>query len=181
MIGRDATGRVRAVVADLWGDGRGWILVVIAVGWALAIGIRLVFPALLPAVRRSFGMSLSTAGLLITVLWGAYASMQFPGGILADRYGERVVLVVAIALGGLGVVAVTAATTTVAFFAGAVGVGVGVGLYGTTRLTVLSDVFTERTGTAIGIAQATGNVGTMGLPPIAAAIAAAVGWRLGFV
>jgi len=84
------------------------VLVAIAVGWALAIGVRLVFPALLPAVRRSFGMSLSAAGLLITVLWGAYASMQFPGGILADRYGERAVLVAAIALGGLGVVAVAA-------------------------------------------------------------------------
>lgn len=180
MIGDGSAGRVRASVADLWGGGRGWILVVIAVGWALAIGIRLVFPALLPAVRRSFGMSLSTAGLLITVLWGAYASMQFPGGILADRYGERVVLVVAIVLGGLGVVAVTAATTTVTFFAGTIGVGVGVGLYGTTRLTVLSDVFADRTGTAIGIAQATGNVGTMGLPPLAATIGAAVGWRLGF-
>ncbi|AXG09401.1 MFS transporter [Haloplanus rubicundus] len=184
MIGversRDAVARVRTAANELRGDGRGWVLVVVAVGWALAIGVRLVFPALLPAVRRSFGMSLSTAGLLITVLWGAYASMQFPGGILADRYGERAVLVAAIALGGLGVVAVAAATTTVTFFLGTVGVGVGVGLYGTTRLTVLSDVFTDRTGTAIGIAQATGNVGTMALPPLAATIAAAVGWRLGF-
>jgi MFS family permease len=178
--GRDAVSRVRTVAADLWSDGRGWVLVVIAVGWALAIGVRLVFPALLPAVRRSFGMSLSTAGLLITALWGAYASMQFPGGILADRYGERAVLVAAIALGGLGVVAVAAASTTATFFLGTVGVGVGVGLYGTTRLTVLSDVFADRTGTAIGIAQATGNVGTMALPPLAATIAAAVGWRLGF-
>jgi MFS family permease len=178
--GRDAVSRMRTAANELRGDGRGWVLVVIAVGWALAIGVRLVFPALLPAVRRSFGMSLSTAGLLITVLWGAYASIQFPGGILADRYGERAVLVAAIALGGLGVVAVAAATTTVAFFAGTVGVGVGVGLYGTTRLTVLSDVFTDRTGTAIGIAQAAGNVGTMALPPLAATVAAAVGWRLGF-
>ena len=101
--GRDTVARVRTAADDLRGDGRGWVLVVVAVGWALAIGVRLVFPALLPAVRRSFGMSLSTAGLLITVLWGAYASMQFPGGILADRYGERAVLVAAIALGGLGV------------------------------------------------------------------------------
>ena len=100
--GRDAVSRVRTVASDLRGDGGGWVLVAIAVGWALAIGARLVFPALLPAVRRSFGMSLSAAGLLITVLWGAYASMQFPGGILADRYGERAVLVAAIALGDAG-------------------------------------------------------------------------------
>jgi MFS family permease len=178
MIGGVA--RVRSAAADLWGDGRGWVLVVIAVGWTLAIGVRLVFPALLPAVRRSFGMSLSTAGLLITVLWMAYASTQFPGGLLADRYGERNVLVAAIALGGLGVLVVTGATTTATFFAGTVGVGVGVGLYGTTRLTVLSDVFADRTGTAIGIAQAAGNVGTTVLPPISVAIVAVVGWRWGF-
>lgn len=45
---------------------------------------------------------------------------------------------------------------------------------------MLSDVYPDRSGTAIGVASAAGNVGTTSLPAIGGVVAAAVGRRLGF-
>ena len=53
----------------------------------------MVYPALLPHLRGAYGLSLTTAGLLLTVLWIAYACGQLPGGILADWSGERLLLI----------------------------------------------------------------------------------------
>jgi len=156
------------------------VLVAVAGGWLLGLGVRLVFPAVLPQIRAEFGFDLSTAGLLLSALWVGYAAMQFPGGALADRVGERLVLASSTALTCVGVAGVTLAPGAPAFFVATILVGVGVGLYGTTRLTVLGDVFPERSGTAIGINQAAGNVGTTVLPAVAGLLAVSAGWRYGF-
>ena len=175
-----AVSRVSRAVATLRGDGRGWVLLAVSTGWLLGLGIRLVFPAVLPHIRAEFAMDLTTAGVLLSALWVGYALMQFPGGAAADRFGERTVLVVGLAVTTVGVVGVVVAPGVASFFVGTVLVGVGVGLFGTTRITILSDTFPERRGTAIGFNQAAGNVGTTVMPATAGFLAVAVGWRWGF-
>lgn len=177
---RSWPGRARSSLAALRGDGRGWVLVAVSGGWLLGLGIRLVFPAVLPQIRTAFGMSLSTAGLVLSALWVGYALMQFPGGLAADRFGERTALVAGLLVAVAGVAGVVTAPGVGAFLAGTVLVGVGVGLFGTTRITVLADVFPERSGTAIGVNQAAGNVGTTVMPSAAGLLAASAGWRWGF-
>jgi MFS family permease len=179
--GRLLPTRIGGSLGALRGDGRGWILLAVSVGWLLGLGIRLVFPAVLPHIRESFGMGLTTAGLLLSALWVGYALMQFPGGVAADRFGERTVLVTGLAVTTVGVLGVVVAPGVATFFLGTVLVGVGVGLFGTTRITILSDVFPEHRGTAIGFNQAAGNVGTTVMPAAAGFLAVLVGWRWGFV
>ncbi|MFC6772137.1 MFS transporter, partial [Halorubrum pallidum] len=82
-----------SVVRDLRSEGRGRILVVVAFGWFLSISVRMVYPALLPYIRETYGLTLTTAGLLLTVLWTAYALGQLPAGILGDWLGDRPLLV----------------------------------------------------------------------------------------
>lgn len=178
--GRTVSSRLSTILHDLWRDGRGWILLSIAIGWLLALGVRMVYPAVLPHVRAEFALDLSKAGLLLTVLWMGYASMQFPGGIFGDRYGERAILAVSMGVATVGVVAITVSSTATSFFLSTLFVGIGVGLYGTTRLTALSNTYSERSGTAIGISQAAGNIGTMALPPLAGILAVTISWRWGF-
>jgi len=149
-------------------------------GWLLGLGVRLVFPAVLPRIRAEFSFSLSTAGLLLSVLWLGYAVMQFPGGILADRYGERAMLSGSFIVAAAGLVGVVISPAPVPFFLSTLLIGLGVGLFGTTRLTVLVDTFPNRGGTAIGITQAAGNIGTTLLPATGGLLAAQFGWRVGF-
>lgn len=161
-------------------DGNVWVLGMVSFTWLLGLGIRLVYPALLPYIRTEFNMGLTLAGALLTVLWIGYGTMQFPGGLLADRLGERNVLAGSIAVAAAGTTLAIAAPTVVAFFAGTLLVGIGVGLCGTTRVTVLADVYPRSAGTAIGINQAAGNVGTTLLPAIAGIVAVSLSWRWGF-
>ncbi|AGB17598.1 arabinose efflux permease family protein [Halovivax ruber XH-70] len=167
----------------LWADGRGPSLAVVASTWGLFVGARMILPVLLPDLQDAYGLSLSVASLLVSVLWLFAAVGQLPGGLLADRYSERAVMatgatIVAVALG----LVVTAPTPIVLFAAVAVW-GLGHSMYPIARITVLSKLYPDRLGSALGVTMATGDVGQTILPPIAVAVAAAVAWQagLGFV
>jgi MFS family permease len=172
--------RVADFGSDLWQDGRGWVLVVVSVGWMLVLGGRIVYPALLPLIAADFGIDYATAGLLVGVLWTAYSLMQFPGGVVADWAGERAVLTLSLVASFVGMTAIFLAPAFGAFVVATAILGVGNGIYGTTRVTVLSDTFPDMDTTAISINQASGNLGNTVFPVVAGGIAAAVGWRLGF-
>lgn len=168
------------LLEGLHGDGRGRLLLALAVGWFFLIGVRLTVPALLPFIRAEYGLGLTAAGLLVSLLYGTYAVSQFPGGLLGDVLGERAVLVLAV---GLSTAAVALLALPLAFPAFALAIvlfGIGSALYSPTRLTVLSDTFPGRDGTAIGITLAAGNAGNMTLPAAAGLLAGVLGWRAGF-
>lgn len=171
---------LQTVGGDLWSGGRGRILVAVAVGWFLSLGVRLTFPVLLPYLRPTFGMDLTVAGLLLTVLWLSYALGQFPGGMLGDRVGEGAVLVASTMLTAATVGLLALSTSVALLFATTALFGASTALYGPTRYTIISDIYPDRDGTAIGITLAAGNVGNAVLPAVAGVLATALTWRLGF-
>jgi MFS family permease len=171
---------LRAVAHDLLRDGRGWILLGVAGGWFLSLGVRLVFPALLPYVREAFALDLTVAGLLLTVLWFAYALGQFPGGIIGDRLGEGNALVLSTVVSGGAIAALALSNSALALFAATSVFGFSTALFGPARFTILSAIYEKRDGTAIGLTLAAGEAGNTILPVGAGVLAAAVSWRLGF-
>lgn len=171
---------IRRETADLGSDGRGWILFAISAGWFLSIGVRVVFPALIPYFQSEFSMSLTAAGLMITALWAAYAFGQFPGGILGDRYGERNMLVFSTALSTVAVIAVAVSPSAAWLYFGTIAFGFATALFGPLRFTIFTHVYPERTGAAVGITMASGNVGNAILPIVAGAVAAYATWQLSF-
>lgn len=177
-------GRARSSAAEtvrvLRADGRGPVLLVVAIGWLLVLGTRVVLPTLLPQVRAAFGFDTATAGLLVSALWGAYAVGQFPAGVLTDRIGERRTLVFGTALVAAGACALALAPTLSVFVVGAVAFGLGAGLYAPPRVTVLSRTYPDRDGTALGVTFSLGNLGAAALPVVAGGLAIWLGWRLGF-
>jgi len=170
---------IRGEGRALWRDGKGPTLVAIAGTWGILLGTRMVYPVLLPYFRESFGLSLSVAGVLVTVLWLGSALGQLPGGLLADRYSERSVMTAGVVVTALAVVGVVIAPTAVALFAATALVGVGQSLYPIARITVLTGMYPDRVGSALGVTMATGDLGQTVLPPVAAAIAAALAWQAG--
>jgi len=164
---------------ELWGDGKGPLLVTIAGGWGVLLGTRMVYPVLLPYLRESFDLSLTVAGLLVTVLWLGSALGQLPGGVLADRYSERAVMTAGTVVVAVALVAVVTAQTPLVLFAATALVGLGQSLYPIARITILSDIYPGRIGSALGVTMATGDLGQTVLPPISGALAAAVAWQLG--
>lgn len=172
---------LREAAADLRSDGRLPTLVTVAGAWFLALGMRLVFPSVLPYLRADLGIDNATAGLLVTLLWTSYALMQFPSGLLADRVGERRVLVGSMAFGSVALFVLWVAGGFGGVAAGMVLYGLGTGFFSTPRVMVISEVYAERVTTALGVVFASGNVGNTVLPALAGVLAASVGWRVSFL
>lgn len=170
----------KRVAVDLWSEGRGKMLVAIAFGWFLSISARMIYPALLPYLRTTYGLTLTTAGLLVTVLWVAYGLGQLPGGMIADWAGERVLLILSslIAAGMLALVVV--ANSPIILFVATTLFGLGTALYGVSRFTILKDIYPDQIGTATGVTMAAGDIGNAVMPPTAGFIAATVAWQYGF-
>ncbi|SEW30710.1 MFS transporter [Natrinema salifodinae] len=172
--------RFRTAAHELWSDGRGWILVGVASGWFLSLGVRLVFPALLPYIRASFSLNLTGAGLLVTVLWTAYALGQFPGGIVGDWVGEGNALLASTVCSGLAIAVVAASWTPALLFAATAVFGFSTALFGPARFTILSAIYDDRDGTAVGLTLSAGEAGNAVLPAGAGVLAAGLSWRAGF-
>lgn len=173
----------RRGVRELWEDGRGISLVSVAVTWGLLNGVRMVYPVIIPYLQSDYGLSLSIAGLLVSVLWFFAAIGQLPGGVLADRYSERILMSIsALVVAGALVLVVTASSPPVLFLATAIW-GLGHSLYPIARITYLSNLYSGRLGSVLGITMATGDIGQTVLPPIATVLVAAIAWQagLGFV
>ncbi|MFB6312297.1 MAG: nitrate/nitrite transporter, partial [Salinirussus sp.] len=152
----------------------------VSLGWFLTLGIRIVYPALLPKISAEFGLDAAASGLLLSALWATYAVLQFPGGVVADIAGERVVLSASLAGTAVAVAAIVVAPTLTLFVIATIGLGVTTGFYGTTRLTILAATFDRMQTTAISVSQAAGNVGNVLLAAGAGVVSVAFGWRWGF-
>lgn len=168
---------VRETVRRLQGGGTGWTLLVVALGWLFVNGFRVVLPALLPQVKADFAIGNASAGFALTVLWGMYALLQFPGGVAADRLGERTLLVTGMVLGTLSLASFYVAPVFALFLLACAGFGIGAGLFGTPRDMFLSKTFPEADNTAYSAAFAAGSLGAAVLPVVATELAARAGWR----
>lgn len=171
--------KLRRLADELWSGGRGPILVTVAGGWFLSLGVRMIYPAVLPQIRAAYGLDLTTAGLLITALWVAYALGQLPGGILDDRFGGGRVLVTSTVVAAITLAFVVTAPSIGVLFGATLLFGFATALYGVARFTILSANYPDHDGMAIGLTMAAGDLGNTLLPPIAGAIAVAVAWELG--
>jgi len=164
---------------DLWKDGKGPSLVAISVGWGLLLGTRMIYPILLPYFRSSFDLSLTVAGFLVTILWLGSAVGQLPSGLLADKYSERTLLAISVVLVAIALIFVITAPTAFILFVATALVGLGQSLYPVARITMLSDIYSDRLGSALGITMATGDLGQTVLPPVAGVLAVAIAWQAG--
>lgn len=165
-------------VSRLRGDGKGWTLLAIALGWVFILGGRFLVPSVLPQVKVTFSVGDFGAGVAVTVIWATYALMQSPAGLLVDRLGERRLLAGSLVLTGGSVLVLGLSPVFLAFLGGCAAFGFATGLYGPARGTALSRTFPNNDGAAIGATLAAGSVGSAVLPFLAGALVGTVGWRL---
>lgn len=160
-------------------EDRSLVLLAVSAGWFLSLGVRMVYPVVLPHLRTAYGLDLGTTGLLLTVLWSTYALGQLPGGMLTDEFGERNVLTTSTLMSAVMLFLVITADYTITLFVTTALFGFTTALYGVARYTAVSKIFPDRDGAAIGVTLAAGNIGNATLPAIAGVIAATFAWQLG--
>ncbi|ERG92271.1 MAG: arabinose efflux permease [Haloquadratum walsbyi J07HQW1] len=165
-------------VSRLRGDGRGWTLIAIALGWVFVLGGRFLVPAVLPQVKTTFAVGNLGVGIAVTLMWATYALMQSPAGILIDRLGEQRLLTGSLLLTAGSVVILGVAPVFIIFLCGCGVFGLATGLYGPARGTALSRTFPSNDSAAIGATLAAGSVGSAVLPLTAGAVVDGLGWRV---
>jgi MFS family permease len=172
--------QIRQIISELTAEGHGSILFIISTGWFFSVGVRYSYPILLPFFQTTYEITLATAGLLVSVLWSAYALGQFPGGILGDYIGEGNILVISTLLSVLGIGIIVVSHSVFILLAGTIVFGFATAFYGPTRFTILTDIYPERSGTAIGVTLASGSLGNTFLPIAGGLLGTYATWRLGF-
>lgn len=157
------------------------MLLLLSLGWlTLQLG-RQVLPPLLPTIIEGLRITPSQAGLALTVLWGLYALSQYPSGRLSDRLSRKTLLVAGLGLLVVGFVLLAGTRTYTTFLVGAAVVGVGAGLYPTTSLALLSDLFVDRRGQAFGLHNASGDVGGAAAAGVVIVALAVASWQQAFL
>lgn len=141
-------------------------------------GARVAISPFVLDIAGAFDTSKAVVGLVLTGMWASYACLQFPSGVLADRYGERRVVLVALAVTLVGGLAVAVAPGLALFALAALGLGVGAGMYFPTGTALLDRRFTE-TGQVLSVHAAGGPLAGLAVPVAATAVAATHGWRAG--
>lgn len=157
-------------------------IVVLTLVWLVDYVDRAVVPLALPAISRDLHIGTANAGLVLTVYYFLYAALQVPGGILADRWGARRTMALALvgcsvttALNGL-VTGYFALLAVRALFAVSIAA-----IPGATMKMLAERVRPERRLTANGVMFGTTLAGGAVAPLIAAPVVDYAGWRAAFM
>lgn len=155
---------------------RNTVLVLCTLAFFATMVARLVISPVVPDIETEFGTSSGMIGLALSGMWAAYALVQFPSGILADRYGERRVILTAVGTTALASAALALSPSMATFGLFAILLGAGAGLHYVVATTLLTRLFSN-TGRAIGLHVTGSPIAGLSAPVLAAAIGARYGWR----
>ncbi len=137
---------------------------------------------LLPFWAEAFGLSLAQVGALKLVISGALSSIQVPAGLLAERVGERPVLVAGTLLAAAGFIGLGFSGGLAALVIGLLLIGFGAGTQHPLVSAVVSKAHPGHgRRAALGTYNFCGDLGKVAVPASVAAVTAAVGWRYGAV
>ncbi|MFT4932438.1 MAG: MFS family permease [Natronomonas sp.] len=157
------------------------ILAVVSTGNFAQLGTRLLLGALVPLILADFpGATRSNVGLALSGLWGIYALLQFPSGVLADRVGEHRLLALGLAGTVVGAVLVALAPSLWLFAVFVLLLGAGAGLYFSPASSLLSRLFEEQGG-PLGTLTAVGALGGMIYPAVGGFVGQQYSWRVAFL
>lgn len=150
----------------------------------LSMGMRQSFGIFMPAVSADLGGSREVFALAIALQNLAWGLVQPGVGMLADRYGARLVAGAGGAVYALGLALTALATSAVALNL-SLGMLVGAGLSATTFVVVLGAVAKavpeDRRGLAFGVVTAVGSFGMFAMVPVSHGLLAGLGWQGAFL
>ncbi len=160
---------------NLW-SRQGAVLAACTLAFFATMAGRLVISPVVPLITDAFSVPNGAIGLALTGMWLGYAFAQFPSGLLADRYGERSIILIAV--GGTAVTSLLLAGSPsyLVFLIGTAALGTVAGLHYSVATSLLTRT-TKQIGTAIGVHTAGAPIAGVLVPIAAGALGGWVGWR----
>lgn len=170
----------------LGGIGRLDTIVLTSTLWFLGKFVRFAFPPLFERLAGMYDISVAVLGAAFSGLLLVYAAMQFPSGLLADRFSSVAVIGVGAGIAAAGALALAVDSPLVVFVGAMLMVGAGTGPLKTVGIRVLSRTYPQRTGRALDVFDTFGAFGGAAGPAAVVLFAGSAGlvgagWRTTFL
>ncbi len=148
----------------------------ISLAWFLILSGRYSISNLLPKITQELQFSWTEAGVALTAMWLFYALLQFPSGIFSDIKGRKISIILAMIIFSISYFIVGFSIHFFMFFLALILLGAGTGGYPSVGISMITDIFKEKRGKALGIRSSAGSLAYI-VPMIAAIIANYYDWR----
>ncbi|GAA0280121.1 MFS transporter [Halobacterium noricense] len=145
--------------------------------WFLAKFLRYAFPPLFPQFQVLYGVSNSVLGGAFTAMMLVYALLQFPAGVVADRFGTARVVTSGVIVTGVASLTLAMPVPLAVLIGGMMLMGFGTGVHKTVAVDLLSTLYPERRGRALGVHDTFGAFGGVVAPAVVVAVMSGSGWR----
>ncbi|MFC7687487.1 nitrate/nitrite transporter [Ureibacillus sp. GCM10028918] len=133
-------------------------------------------------LMNDFNVTATTIGLLASIQFFVYTSLQIPMGILVDRYGPNFFLITGAFLTGIGTITYSLSTHEVVLFLARILTGVGDATIWVSLVLILSQWFNAKEfSRLIGVAGMTGSLGFLLATVPFSAFVDSLGWRNSFL
>ncbi|WP_255192683.1 MFS transporter [Natronobeatus ordinarius] len=130
----------------------------------------------------TFGLDAAETGLLLACFFAPFALLQYPLGVLSDRIGRVIPVVLGSMLYGAGILAVGAAPTVALAALAMIGVGVLGALVAPATMALVTDLADEaERGVAMGGFNLAGSLGFLGGFLVGGTVADGYGYGLAFL
>jgi len=159
----------------------GRISLTLGLGWATVRLGRQVIPPLLPTITDQLAITSSQAGFALTLMWGLYAMVHYPGGRYSDQLSRQTILIVGLVVMIVGFAVLANVVSYLFFVTGVTLVGVGAGLFFVPMRALLADLFVERRGWALGFNLGVGMIGSVVAAGLAIVVLRVASWQAAFL
>lgn len=161
--------------------GRHTVLTILFITWIVSSVDRMAMSVALPYISADYHLTPFQSGLLLSTFFAGYSLSQIPGGLLADRFGVRVVATSAMVWWSAFTALTGAATAFVQMGVIRFVFGLGEGVFPACAFKTIAVWFPQRErATANSIMLASNPLGVALSPLIVVAIMATWGWRTVF-
>ncbi|MFB6192252.1 MAG: MFS transporter [Haloarculaceae archaeon] len=142
---------------------------------------RVVFAPLIPPLSAAFGVTPGSLGVVASAAWLGSALPRIPVGWLLTRVARHRVIAASGALLTASAAATAVAPSVPALAAGALAMGIASGAYFIAANPLVSELFPEGVGRAIGIHGTAAQLAAVGAPLVVGGTLAVGNWRLTFL
>ena len=170
----------------LGGLGQFDAIVLTSALWFLGKFVRFSFPPLFERIAGVYEVSTAVLGTAFSGLLLVYAALQFPSGLLADRFSSVTVIGAGASVAAVGALLLAFDAPLAVLFGAMLTVGAGTGTLKTVGVRLLSRTYPDQTGRALGVFDTFGAVGGVAAPAVVVVFAdlpgvVGAGWRTTFL
>ena len=142
------------------------VIVLTSTLWFLGKFVRFSLPPLFERIAGVYEISTAVLGTAFSGLLFVYAVLQFPSGLLADRFSSVTVIGSGAVLAALGALALAVDGPFALLVGGMLVIGAGTGTLKTVGVRLLSRTYPRQTGRALGAFDTFGAFGGVAAPAV---------------